>query len=65
MIKPKPFKLTCPNCNYKKVVRPKSDSLDIMDSVQHCPKCETLMKRTEESDTDNMLTNIFTKLFGK
>jgi endogenous inhibitor of DNA gyrase (YacG/DUF329 family) len=61
MRKPKPFTLTCPNCNYKQVVRPKSDSLEIMDSVQHCPKCGTLMKRTEESDTDNILD----KLFGK
>jgi transcription elongation factor Elf1 len=65
MIKPNPFKLTCPNCNYSKVVRPKSDNLNVMDSVQHCPKCETLMKRTGASDKDNILTNIFNILFGK
>lgn len=65
MIKPKPFKLICPNCNYSKDVNPKSDNLDIMDSVQHCPKCNTLMKRTKSEETDNALANIFNKMLGK
>lgn len=65
MIKPKPFKLICPNCNYSKDVSPKSDNLDIMDAVQHCPKCDMLMKCTKSEETDNILTSIFSKLTGK
>ena len=45
MIKPEPFKLICPNCNYSKIVRPNSDKLDILDSLQHCPKCDTLLEK--------------------
>jgi len=49
MIKPQAFKLKCPNCKYERLVRPKSDSLNIMDIIQHCPKCNILMERTREN----------------
>ena len=65
MIKPNPFKLICPNCNYAKVVKPQSDNLNILDASQPCPKCDTLMNRTKMSDSNTVFQNIFSKLFGR
>jgi len=42
-----------------------SDNLNIIDLLQHTPKCEIFMKYVMASDTDNTLTSIFNKLTGK
>ena len=64
-ILPKPFKLICPKCKYTKIIRPQSDSLNIMDAVDLCPKCAVPMKQSKISNADNILANIFSKLFRR
>ncbi|MCX6075664.1 MAG: hypothetical protein NTW78_02110 [Campylobacterales bacterium] len=39
MIAPQPFKYTCPQCGYSKVVKPESDVLSPKDLIRTCPKC--------------------------
>jgi Zn finger protein HypA/HybF involved in hydrogenase expression len=52
MIKPKPYKLVCQSCGYKKIVKPKSDALNPSDIISICPKCRRFMKRFEVSKID-------------
>ncbi len=60
-MQPKPFKFVCPKCGYSKTVRPKSDTLNPMDLVSVCPKCDMPIEKTSLSATENLLG----KLFGK
>jgi len=55
MIKPQPFKYKCPQCNYSKVVKPKSDVLNPLDMIDTCPKCKSKMDKVD--------LNIIDKLF--
>lgn len=65
MIKPPPHKLICPQCNYSKVIRPKSDAFDINDFFQDCPKCSTAMKKTELATMSDSIKSFFSKVFGR
>ena len=62
MIKPQPYKLKCPKCNYLKVVSPKSDALSIIDLSSTCPKCGTKMDRDESK---NILDEVLGLIKGK
>ena len=64
MIKPKPFKLICPKCKYTKIIRPQSDSFNIMDAVDICPRCAVPMKYSTTKRIPNVFTSLFGKLFG-
>jgi len=46
MIQPQPYTAKCPKCNYVKIVKQKSDVLDITASL--CPKCGTFMEKTDD-----------------
>lgn len=52
-IKPSPYKMVCPKCGYSKIVRPKSDCLDIRDVFSKCPKCNLDMERKPLNILDN------------
>lgn len=54
MIKPKPYKYICPECKYKKVVKPKSDVIHPKDLSSTCPKCFTKMDRKELNVMDEI-----------
>ena len=60
-VAPRPFKVTCPKCNYSKVVRPKSDALNPMDWINTCPKCDAKMDREILSGISKFLDDFFTK----
>ena len=62
MIQPKPYKLVCQSCKYKKVVRPKSDVLNPADMILICPKCKGDMNMVELSELDKVL-NFLNKWF--
>lgn len=55
MIQPKPFKVKCQNCEYSKVIRPKSDVFTPLDAMRECPKCAHKMKRVELNALENIL----------
>jgi len=55
MIAPQPFKLKCNKCGYLKIVKLKSDVLDIIDINTYCPKCNIKMNKVP--------LNIFDKVF--
>jgi Zn finger protein HypA/HybF involved in hydrogenase expression len=55
MIKPKPYKLVCQSCRYKKIVTPKSDALNPSDMILICPKCRGDMKKFTLSNMDKVL----------
>jgi Zn finger protein HypA/HybF involved in hydrogenase expression len=55
MIKPKPYKLVCQSCGYKKIIKPKSDALNPSDMISLCPKCKGIMRRIELSEIDKVL----------
>jgi len=59
MVQPQPHKLTCPECNYSKIVSPKSDALGINDFITNCPKCGESMKRTTPNVLDHFISKIF------
>jgi transcription elongation factor Elf1 len=56
MVQPQPFKFVCPKCGHTKVVKPKSDALNLLDMINICPKCKSKMERKELGFLD--------KLFG-
>jgi len=58
MIAPQPFKYKCPKCGYSKIVKPKSDAIDIVAMLNICPKCKSEMDRVEL----NILEAVITKL---
>jgi len=64
MIKPAPYKLICPKCNYFKIVRPQSDCLNITEMMDICPKCAVPMKPSKISIANNTFKSIYRKLFG-
>ena len=47
MIAPQPFKYKCPKCGYNKIVKPKSDVIDLVEMLNICPKCKSEMDRVE------------------
>ena len=55
MISPQAFKLKCSKCGYTKIIKPKSDVVDILDINTYCPECNTKMKKVS--------LNIFDKVF--
>lgn len=78
MIRPRPFKIYCPKCGFKKLIRFKSDALsglDFEEIPQICPKCgnEKLERKAasiEEArvkqyfdNTIQSFKNIFKKAF--
>ena len=58
-IRPEPYKLVCPKCNYSNTVSPKSDSLGGTDIFRVCPKCNTLMKRREANAVEKLIGKLF------
>ncbi len=58
MIAPQPFKYKCPKCGYSKIVKPKSDVIDLVEMLNICPKCKSEMERVEL----NILETIVVKL---
>lgn len=58
MIQPKPFKCVCPKCGYSQVVKPKSDVLSPLDTMNICPKCQTKMEHKELNAFD-LIISIF------
>ena len=58
MIAPNQFKFVCSKCGYEKLVKPKSDVVNIEDDIDICPKCKSKMERKELSIFDK-LTNTF------
>jgi len=55
MIRPQPFKYKCTQCGYSKIVKPKSDVIDLRDMMNICPKCKSKM--------DKQSLNFIDKLF--
>jgi len=55
MIKPIPHKLKCPSCGYSKVISPKSDVVNPTDFMGTCPKCKTMMGKTELNRVEKLL----------
>lgn len=43
--RPNPVFLLCTQCNYKKVVAPKSDVVPDEYFLQECPQCESPLRR--------------------
>ena len=58
MIKPEPFKLKCPKCNHKEIVKPKSD---VVDYSYICPKCNELMIRKPLNSINKIIIQLFEK----
>ena len=58
MIAPQPFKYKCPKCGYSKIVKPKSDVMDLVEMLNICPKCKSEMERVEL----NILETVVVKL---
>jgi len=58
MIAPQPFKYKCPKCNYTKIVKPKSDALNIIDFSSSCPKCGMEMERVELNIAESLVSKI-------
>lgn len=58
MIAPQPFKYKCPKCGYSKIVKPKSDVIDLVEMLNICPKCKSEMERVEL----NILETVVVKL---
>lgn len=56
MIQPKPFKYLCPKCGYSKIIKLKSDVIDLMDMINTCPKCGKKMKQKELTYFDNIMS---------
>jgi len=54
MIQPKPFKLRCSKCGYKKIIRPKSDVLNPVNLLSVCPKCNDMMTKEELNFLDKL-----------
>jgi len=54
MIKPQPLKFVCSKCGYSKIVKPKSDALNLMDFLNTCPKCSSKMKKESINLIDNI-----------
>lgn len=52
MVAPNPFKYKCPNCNYEKIIKPKSD---VIDYHPFCPKCNSMMLQKELDLFDKIL----------
>ena len=52
MVAPNPFKYKCPNCNYEKIIKPKSD---VIDYHPFCPKCNTIMEEKKLDFFDKVL----------
>jgi len=51
------YTVQCPQCGYKKRVRPKSDVLPAVLNI--CPKCKVCMEKAEESALDKLLGRLF------
>ncbi len=54
MIQPQPFKYQCPQCGYSKLVKPRSDVLNLIEMSNICPKCNTKMEKKELTTFDNL-----------
>lgn len=69
MVKPLPYKAICKKCGTSKIVSPKSDALNPLESFPPCPKCGQLMVDREKMGEFNVIDwylhsikNIFDKL---
>lgn len=61
-MKPKPYKLKCPKCNYSKVVNIQSDAINIMDMIKMsttCPECKTEMQKVNLGALDALISSVF------
>ena len=58
MLSPKPFKYKCKECGYSKIVKPKSDALNLADFNSTCPKCKNEMDKVALNALDKILTLI-------
>jgi len=58
MIAPQPFKFKCSKCGYSKIVKPKSDVINITDISTYCPKCNTKMKKVPLGIIDKFLKKL-------
>ncbi len=61
MIQPRPFKYVCPKCGYEKIVKPKSDALDISHRLSSCPKCKNTDIEKKGLNTFDNIISIFSK----
>ena len=64
-IPPKPFIVKCPNCDWSKKIKPKSDVVDTSWGLEYakCPKCGSKTERIEEADS--FIDKIKGKFFSK
>jgi Zn finger protein HypA/HybF involved in hydrogenase expression len=62
VIQPKPFKLKCSKCGYNKIVKPKSDVLNMSDLLNICPNCKFEMDVVKLSIWNKLVIGVS---FGK
>jgi len=55
------YTMKCPQCGYKKRVRPKSDVIAFSDMVKLCPKCKTYMEKQDESALEKLVGRLLPK----
>lgn len=55
LVSPKPFKFVCPNCDYSKTLKPKSDVLNSLDFLLTCLKCNSKMEIKEINIIDDII----------
>ncbi len=58
-IQPRLFKYVCSKCGYEKVVKPKSDALNISHILSSCPKCKNSVIEKKELNTFDNIKGIF------
>lgn len=67
MIKPNPYKLVCPKCDFSKIVAPKSDAISSKDLIAMspiCSKCGEQMERKSANSFDNVVDSLIS-VFNK
>ena len=57
MFPPRPFKLKCQKCGHAKLVKPRSDSIDLRDFINTCPKCQNEMQRVSLNTIEKLFVN--------
>lgn len=65
MVKPLPYKAICKKCGTSKIVSPKSDALNPLESFPICPKCGKMMDGRGAPNPIDMVFNGIKNIFDK